>query len=52
MTTKYEHAEMPDDDDLHGVIDGKLVPVEVVDGKLVLRRAPAQSPQEARVESR
>ena len=40
--TKYEHAEMPDDDDLHGFVDGKYVPVEVIDGKLV-PRAPKQS---------
>lgn len=39
--TKYEHAEMPEDDDLHGFVDGKYVPVEVVEGKLV-PRAPKQ----------
>jgi hypothetical protein len=34
----HEQAEMPADDDLHGFIDGKLVPVAVVDGKLVPRQ--------------
>lgn len=32
-----EQAEMPEDDDLHGFVDGKFVPVSVVDGKLVTR---------------
>lgn len=34
---RYEHADMPEDDDLHGFVDGKFIPVSFVDGKLVPR---------------
>lgn len=39
--SQYEQAEMPADDDLHGFVDGKYVPVSVVDGKLVPRQPKA-----------
>lgn len=34
---RYEHADMPEDDDPHGFVDGKFVPVSFIDGKLVPR---------------
>jgi hypothetical protein len=38
---RHEQAEMPADDDLHAFVDGRYVPVAVVDGKVVPRATEA-----------
>lgn len=43
--TRYEHADMPVDDDPHGFIDGEFVPVSFVGGRLVQRVEGPEDPR-------